>query len=606
MNTEQQKETNRIIVCGVLGIITMVYLALIGCVNVQHFNYKMNSDIGAEAVLARLIWNSGEMVPSTWISSTETRIIATPQLAALFYGWTGDMNLGLGLACCVMTTGILLAIWCFMKKAGFRTESCLLMCVLSLALSGNMTILELLYLFASYYGIHVITFFFIMNCYVMLICWSEGEYKQHSITVRGRDESVRFDNRLKFNGDNNKDIAGNKYGAMMTVGKVAVSLLLAFLLGMQGSRGILITFGPLFGIEVIRILYRCIITKISANGNEGDSDAIGKKTKVCSNWMVSFWVTGLLVLSFLGMKTPFATGQDISRNIRGGLSKLFGVVLADTCKAIGFESGNHLRNIGLAVLVLCVCGQVVRLLVKMLQGKALQGAEWCFLVTAASPVVAAVMVAFTTIESSERYYFMWIFAMALAVVLLWEQTMVCKEEDKDAMRGECSVRSVRGVFSMIGVHRTGLHRTGLQEVKKVVGVIVVLISLIVSAMHITTVYSPILKAQEPTPSDALEVVRYLETNGYTEAYSTFESANRMTALSDGRVNVYALNSFENLDMCQWLTCREWYPEDGIADQSGTICIVPEERLAELDGLKEKGVEYDSLEQMGSYWIIKLL
>lgn len=387
----------------------------------------------------------------------------------------------------------------------------------------------------------------------------------------------------------------------MTAGKVAVSLLLAFLLGMQGSRGILITFGPLFGIEVIRILYRCITMKISANGNEGDSDAIGKKTKVCSNWMVSFWVTGLLVLSFLGMKTPFATGQDISRNIRGGLSKLFGVVLADTCKAIGFESGNHLRNIGLAVLVLCVCGQVVRLLVKMLQGKALQGAEWCFLVTAASPVVAAVMVAFTTIESSERYYFMWLFAMALAVVLLWEQTIVCGEDGKDSKRGECSVRSVRGVFSMIG-----LHRTGLQEVKKVVGVIVVLISLIVSAMHITTVYSPILKAQESTPSDALEVVRYLETNGYTEAYSTFESANRMTALSDGRVNVYALNSFENLDMCQWLTCREWYPEDGIADQSGTICIVPEERLAELDGLKEKGVEYDSLEQMGSYWIIKLL
>ena len=447
----------------------------------------------------------------------------------------------------------------------------------------------------------MITFFFIMNCYVMLICWSEGEYKQHSITVRGRDESVRFDNRLKFNGDNNKDIAGNKYGAMMTVGKVAVSLLLAFLLGMQGSRGILITFGPLFGIEVIRILYRCIITKISANGNEGDSDAIGKKTKVCSNWMVSFWVTGLLMLSFLGMKTPFATGQDISRNIRGGLSKLFGVVLADTYKAIGFESGNFLRNIGLAVLVLCVCGQVVRLLVKMLQRKALQGAEWCFLVTTASPVVAAVMVAFTTIESSERYYFMWIFAMALAVVLLWEQTIVCGEDGKDSKRGECSVRSVRGVFSMIG-----LHRTGLQEVKKVVGVIVVLISLIVSAIHITTVYSPILKAQEPTPSDALEVVRYLEINGYTEAYSTFESANRMTALSDGRVNVYALNSFENLDMCQWLTSREWYPEDGIADQSGTICIVPEERLAELDGLKEKGVEYDSLEQVGSYWIIKLL
>lgn len=59
------------------------------------------------------------------------------------------------------------------------------------------------------------------------------------------------------------------------------------------------------------------------------------------------------------------------------------------------------------------------------------------MVTAASPVVAAIMVAFTTIESSERYYFMWIFAMALAVVLLWEQTMVCREDGKDSKRGEC-------------------------------------------------------------------------------------------------------------------------------------------------------------------------
>lgn len=369
MNKIQNGKKYGIILYGILGILFVAYLFFKFCVNIQHFNYKMNSDIGAEAVLGRLIWDSGEIIPASWISSTETRIIATPQMAALFYGMTGDMNLSLGLACCVTTIGILLAVWTFMKAAGCRKSSCLGMCLLSLSFAGNMTILELLYLFASYYGIHVITFFFIMNCYGMLICSSDGEYKQHSITVRVRDESVRFDNRLKFNADNNKDIAGNKYGAMMTVGKVAVSLLLAFLLGMQGSRGILITFGPLFGIEVIRILYRCITMKISADRNERDLYMTGKKTKVCSysNWMVPLWVTGLLMLSFLGMKTPFATGQDISRNIRGGLSKLFGVVLADTYKAIDFESGNFLRNIGLAVLVLCVCGQVVRLLVKMLQ-----------------------------------------------------------------------------------------------------------------------------------------------------------------------------------------------------------------------------------------------
>ena len=110
MNKIQNGKKYGIILYGILGILFVTYLFFIFCVNIQHFNYKMNSDIGAEAVLGRLIWDSGEIIPASWISSTESRIIATPQMAALFYGMTGDMNLSLGLACCVMTIGILLAV----------------------------------------------------------------------------------------------------------------------------------------------------------------------------------------------------------------------------------------------------------------------------------------------------------------------------------------------------------------------------------------------------------------------------------------------------------------------------------------------------------------
>ena len=110
MNKIQNEKNHGIILYGVLGSLFVIYLVFIFCANTQHFNYKMNSDIGAEAVLGRLIWDSGEIIPDSWISSTETRIIATPQMAALFYGMTGDMNLSLGLACCVMTIGILLAV----------------------------------------------------------------------------------------------------------------------------------------------------------------------------------------------------------------------------------------------------------------------------------------------------------------------------------------------------------------------------------------------------------------------------------------------------------------------------------------------------------------
>lgn len=592
MNKIQNEKKHRIILYGVLWSLFVIYLVFIFCVNTQHFNYKMNSDIGAEAVLGRLIWDSGEIIPDSWISSTETRIIATPQVAALFYGMTGDMNLSLGLACCVMTVGIMLAIWTFMRTTGSRRSSCLGMCLLSLSLAGNMTILELLYLFASYYGIHVIAFFLTMNCYPMLLQYSENNSHKRS------------------NYENPNDVTdGTVRTKIKPACKLIVSLVLAFLLGMQGTRGILITYGPLFGIEVIRQAYCLLKRKNTVISDLSDPEQ--KSSEKCSekySWKAGIqpflWASVLLIASYLGTKMPFATGQEISRNIRNGFSKLFQTVLPDTWKAIGFTEGHLFQNICLGILVLCVLWQVLRLLIKMVRRQNLHNMEWCFLVTAASPVVAAVMVAFTTVESSERYYFMWIFAMAFAVILGWEQTgrelknFNVNEDQKSGIAGN-EINHV----NKNDPHR--LHRNVKWYLTCIWNVIPFMVSVIVVIGNLNHVYVPILKAQEPTPSDALEVVRYLEEHGYEEAYSTFESANMMTALSDGRVNVYALNSFDSMDMCQWLTSRDWYPEDGVADQSGTVYVVPDARSEELDRLTEKGMDYEILNEVGTYWIVRL-
>ena len=163
-----QSRVKRVIFATGIIFILMLLLCVI-LTNLFHYNYKMNSDIGAEAVLGRLIWDSKEIIPASWYPSTETRIIATPQVAALFYGLTGNMDLSMGLACCTMTIGIVLAIWFFMKKAGSGRISCLLMCLFCLGFAGNIIILELLYVFAGYYAIHVIAFFFILNCYSSLL-----------------------------------------------------------------------------------------------------------------------------------------------------------------------------------------------------------------------------------------------------------------------------------------------------------------------------------------------------------------------------------------------------------------------------------------------------
>ena len=83
---------------------------MICAVNLFHYNYRMNSDIASEALLGKEIWERGQLLPDTWYSSTEARVISTPNLAALFYGMTKDMALSMGLSCCCMTALILFSI----------------------------------------------------------------------------------------------------------------------------------------------------------------------------------------------------------------------------------------------------------------------------------------------------------------------------------------------------------------------------------------------------------------------------------------------------------------------------------------------------------------
>lgn len=566
---QTEKKTERIL-WGTGSIFTLALLLCIFMTNLFHYNYKMNSDIGAEAVLGRLIWDSKEIIPASWYPSTETRIIATPQISALFYGITGNMDLSMGLACCTMTISIVLAIWFFMKEADCSRISRLLMCLLSLGLSGNIIILELLYVFAGYYAIHVIAFFFIMNCYCSLL---QKEWKK------------------------SKRLCRKIYGKCM------IGLILAFLLGMQGTRGILITFGPLFGIEVIRNLHEKMCWRKNLQRGIIQRDQRSR--------IPFWWVSGLLVLSFVGTKMPFSSGQEISRNIRNGFSKLIQVVLPDTWRAIGFSEGHTVRNICLGILVLNVVIWVIVLLVHTLKQQKQSSLEWCFLLTAASPVVTAFIVAFTTVESSERYYFMWIFSMAFAVILDIEYL-------RKGMTADQVAAEDAGLVSSAGQkdddwENTDLDGSGLYQMnrrKKLLYVsalgtltaIILIAAGIVIGINVHTVYQPILKAEEPTASDALEVVNYLEENGYETAYSTFENANKMTALSNGKVNVYAINSFETMDICKWLTNADGYQEDGIADQDGAVYIVPEARMEELERFLDTGVKCKQKGIIGSYSI----
>lgn len=84
-------------------------------------------------------------------------------------------------------------------------------------------------------------------------------------------------------------------------------------------------------------------------------------------------------------------------------------------------------------------------------------------------------------------------------------------------------------------------------------------ALILAFTNIYQVYVPVCRCEEPPAADACQVVRYLEENEIIIAYTDFENANAMTALSNGAVRVAPVASIAQMDICKWLSSTAWYP-----------------------------------------------
>ncbi len=449
---------------GVLpGLGILVFLICICVTNLLHFNYKINADIGADALLGSLMWETKELHPDLWYFSSEARIFGTLNFSAVFNGLTHNMILSQGLACCVMTVLLLLSAGWFGRASGWRTTETMLFVLMGMAVPADPVILELCYIYCCYYGLHTIVLFLTLGVYVRSIGRRKADLRS-----------------------------------------MAVCVVFAAALGVQGMRGMLVLYGPLFGIEVIRNLYR-----------------IYCRAQYCrSDKAVSLWVVILLAVNFAGTFSPFSVGQELSRNIRKGFSKLLSVVLPEMRQTLGLDHVSRTGKICLVILLLILVWMLADILLRMCRKKEIEACEWGFLILCSSPAVAALMIAFTTVEGSSRYYYMIIFAMADAVVL--------------ALRKLAAGRQRYCTY------------------------IVYLVIVILAVSNIRSVYLPVIRSQEPPQSDWYEAVRYLEDNDLTRAYSTFENANSMTALSNGRVRVAAIDSVKKMNVCKWLTRKDWY------------------------------------------------
>ena len=80
---KMMKKAEYILVAGLL----MVYLGIFAYLNLFCFRQHVDSDIAAESLLVREIWDQKTLTPDNWAGSTERYVFGMPAIAAPFYGW---------------------------------------------------------------------------------------------------------------------------------------------------------------------------------------------------------------------------------------------------------------------------------------------------------------------------------------------------------------------------------------------------------------------------------------------------------------------------------------------------------------------------------------
>lgn len=309
------------------------------------------------------------------------------------------------------------------------------------------------------------------------------------------------------------------------VGKVtmAVTCLLHFLIGAQGVRGLLMITGPLMAAEVVRRVYLWWSSKEWKDGNN----------------IITGFVLLLNVLEYVGGKFPTSVGHPLSRNIRKAPQKLFEIVLPDFFNTLNLKNIPTVEKI---IFVMCLCLMLylaISILIKGISKKRIVAEEWIFMNFLISLLLTMAALTFTTSESSSRYFVVVFFAMAMGLVM---------------MLGKKNIVLNIGVLFAVAVLLGGNYQRN---------------------------YYPMLTDKSYENSEFLKVGEYLIQEGYEMAYADFERANLITVFNDGKIQVAAVNSFANMEVCKCLSSRNWYVPNA-PKESKTAYIVSDYRLPEME------------------------
>lgn len=158
-------------------VLTVLLLGFVGMV--FYINFSINpeyydGDIYNDINYAKEAWKAKSLFPKNWIFGNQTYVVATPVLAALFYGITGNGFTAMAIASCIMTVLTLLT-YDWMTRTLFsyneRTAGFLFMIgflLLKAHVATSQQGIQAFFTMASYYACYLINAFIVYGCYVRI------------------------------------------------------------------------------------------------------------------------------------------------------------------------------------------------------------------------------------------------------------------------------------------------------------------------------------------------------------------------------------------------------------------------------------------------------
>lgn len=213
LDRRQERRWQLVLLALVLG-----YLLAFSIINFRGMTQFINSDIYADTLIAKYMWEDKSIFPRGWVFGNQYYVIATPVLAALFYGLTGSVNTAMALATTAMTLLILAALAWMLQAFLDRTRVITAMAVIMASMLAMNLRYKLeahsFFVLASYYSCYLLT---------LLVVW--GDYAQ-----------------------------GLFRGKRLLCPSFVLGLLLSFACGMQSIRQTCVMTLPLLAFEGLRVL----------------------------------------------------------------------------------------------------------------------------------------------------------------------------------------------------------------------------------------------------------------------------------------------------------------------------------------------------------------